>query len=168
MTGDEKKPPPFFCPECGQKHRADISALIGVEGAVMKATCAGCGIALAVTLDEDDLPTCTALEEFAGAEPVDEPAEPEPPPAPVSSRARSRSKARGKDKGKDTDKAKSRAKDKAGKGDQGDASEKPDKAAKKDRSAAPVSSRKRSSKHKGKSADDPITDGGEGDALQDI
>ncbi|MDJ0973095.1 MAG: bifunctional serine/threonine-protein kinase/formylglycine-generating enzyme family protein [Planctomycetota bacterium] len=92
MTGDEKKPPPFFCPSCGQKHRADISALIGVEGAVMKATCAGCGIALAVSLDEDDLPVCKALEAFAGADPSEsdpeqEP-EPEAPKAPVSSKAK--------------------------------------------------------------------------------
>ena len=66
MATPEKKPPPFYCPQCGQKHRADLSGLVGQEGASAKITCAGCGIALSVTLDEEGLPQCSALETSAG------------------------------------------------------------------------------------------------------
>ena len=47
---EEKKPPPFYCPTCGQKHRADLSDLTGMDDAMARVTCAGCGIALGVTL----------------------------------------------------------------------------------------------------------------------
>ena len=76
---NEKKPPPFYCPKCGQKHRADLSKLQGQSGAVLKTTCAGCAIALEVMLDEDDLPECTALEEALGESPEAE----EKPTAPI-------------------------------------------------------------------------------------
>lgn len=88
MSGEEKKPPPFFCPKCGQKHRADLSELSGVVGAVMKTPCAGCGIDLAVTLDEDDLPVCQVLEEYAGAQPAVA-----PPPAPTPKKSASKKSA---------------------------------------------------------------------------
>lgn len=55
---DGKKPPAFYCPECGQKHRADLSKLVGTPGALMRLACVGCKIPLAISLGEDGLPVC--------------------------------------------------------------------------------------------------------------
>ncbi len=55
---DAKKPPAFYCPDCGQKHRADLSRLGGTEGAVMRLACVGCKAPLAVSLGDDGRPVC--------------------------------------------------------------------------------------------------------------
>ncbi len=129
---DEKKPPAFYCPKCGQKHRADLSGLVGKEGAVMKTHCVGCGLELGVSLDEDELPRVQALEISLGEAPPEEtPKEDAPkddtPAAPVPKKksgsgaapvARKRgSKAPKRKRGKDKDKAKERDRDAVPKGD---------------------------------------------------
>ncbi len=48
-----KKPPPFYCPACGRKHRAAIDALKENPAARMLATCAQCGIQMSVGLKPD-------------------------------------------------------------------------------------------------------------------
>ena len=57
MADHAPKPPAFYCPECGQKHRADLRPLAGKAGAAMRTTCQGCGIDLLVRL-EDGEPAC--------------------------------------------------------------------------------------------------------------
>src|SRR5262245_16011717 len=55
-TSETRKPPPFYCPKCGQKHRADLSPLRGKQGSVMRAVCKACGVALGVSLDASGQP----------------------------------------------------------------------------------------------------------------
>ncbi|MGE0192034.1 MAG: bifunctional serine/threonine-protein kinase/formylglycine-generating enzyme family protein [Planctomycetota bacterium] len=72
MEGDTKKPPPFFCPSCGQKHRAPIDNLVANPGAVLRVACSACTKPLAVTLNADGSLACVLVEE--GAAPPDPPA----------------------------------------------------------------------------------------------
>src|SRR6187455_121956 len=62
-TQETRKPPPFYCPKCGQKHRADLSPLRGKAGSVMRAVCKGCGEALGVSLDAQGQPRCLLLDD---------------------------------------------------------------------------------------------------------
>ena len=66
----EKKPPAFYCPDCGQKHRADLSVLEGRPGAVMKASCKGCGHPLGVSLGGPGGVTCVRLTAEAAVEKI--------------------------------------------------------------------------------------------------
>ena len=69
MVSDEtKKPPPFFCPSCGQKHRAVIDELLQNPTAVMRATCTRCGLGLSVSLRDDGTLDCALAEEVEDAE----------------------------------------------------------------------------------------------------
>ncbi len=79
--------PRFFCPECGHKHRADLSGLIGHPGAHARVTCHRCGTTLKLHVDADGLPICeVAGEALAGH---DEPAHhPAPASAPASAPAK--------------------------------------------------------------------------------
>jgi len=85
MGDAERKPPAFFCPACGQKHRADLEPLRQRAGASLGTKCRRCGVALQVRL-EDGKPVCEiapASEAPAEAEPTPPPKAPEeaPPPA---------------------------------------------------------------------------------------
>lgn len=71
MSADGTKPPPFYCPACGKKHRADLSALVGHEGAHAKVTCHRCNVEMTLFLGGDGLPKCEvrgAAAEAAGTE----------------------------------------------------------------------------------------------------
>ncbi len=61
MAPTAPKPPAFYCPECGQKHRADLSPLAGKSGVAMHTTCQGCGIRLQVHL-VDGAPVCEVAD----------------------------------------------------------------------------------------------------------
>lgn len=74
------KQPPFFCPLCGQKHRADLSALRGQEGATLRTRCRQCGAGLAVGL-EDGQPVTDVTE--APPETPAPVAQPDPVPTPA-------------------------------------------------------------------------------------
>jgi hypothetical protein len=67
MGSDRSTPPPFYCPACGKKHRADLSALLGQPGAVAKVTCARCGAVMALRIGEDGLPRCEIPQPAADA-----------------------------------------------------------------------------------------------------
>jgi hypothetical protein len=62
MPIEGARPPPFYCPSCGKKHRADLSALAGRTGAHAKVTCQRCEIVMTISLGADGLPKCEALE----------------------------------------------------------------------------------------------------------
>ncbi|MCA9317335.1 MAG: SUMF1/EgtB/PvdO family nonheme iron enzyme [Planctomycetes bacterium] len=93
MEGDTKKPPPFFCPACGQKHRAPIDNLLANPGAVLRVSCSGCTKRLAVSLNADGTLACTLASDTTAD--VTAPA-PEAAPAPKAQKA---SKSSGRDKG---------------------------------------------------------------------
>ena len=87
----EKKPPPFYCPKCGQKHRADITPLQQKPGSVLKAKCKGCGLALGVSMNADGTLKAAAFAETPSApEPLTS-ALAAPPPAPVAAATARRS-----------------------------------------------------------------------------
>jgi hypothetical protein len=67
MPAPPPKHPPFFCPSCGQKHRADLTALLEQPDAVMRARCQGCGRALLIRL-RDEKPVCELREEASTSE----------------------------------------------------------------------------------------------------
>ena len=87
MEGDTKKPPPFFCPACGQKHRAPIDNLLANPGAVLRVSCSGCTKRLAVSLNADGTLACTLASDTTAD--VTAPA-PEAAPAPKAPRRRTR------------------------------------------------------------------------------
>lgn len=62
MSAESPRPPPFYCPACGKKHRADLSALQGAPGAVARVTCARCEAVMSLKLGADGLPKCEILE----------------------------------------------------------------------------------------------------------
>ena len=71
MSAEQQPPPPFYCPACGKKHRADLSGLRGTAGAQAKVVCARCEIVMSIFLGEDGLPKCEVLERPAAKnEPV--------------------------------------------------------------------------------------------------
>ncbi len=84
---DAKKPPAFYCPACGQKHRADLSGLAGTPGAVMKLACVGCQVSLAVSIGADDGPVCVRDEPAPEASAKKKPAASEKPAAPTKGAA---------------------------------------------------------------------------------
>jgi serine/threonine protein kinase len=110
---EPKKPPAFYCPACGQKHRADLSQLQEEAGAAMQLACAGCAIRLKVTLDDGGLPACTRFEADEPAPDASKPAAPVPrkqrekeakkgtPDAPVSRKKREKKKAKPKPEAED-------------------------------------------------------------------
>ena len=114
---DGKKPPPFFCPSCNQKHRANIDELLGNPQAVMRATCTRCGLSLTITLNEDGSLACADAsdESSADAPAADDPGAPKAAPAPVRSSRRNNAKGdtRKKDNKKKSDK-KDKKKDSGG------------------------------------------------------
>lgn len=65
MPTPETPAAPFTCPACGQKHRADLSALAGKPGAALKTACKGCSKPLAVSLDAQGQPACVLAEAAA-------------------------------------------------------------------------------------------------------
>jgi serine/threonine protein kinase/formylglycine-generating enzyme required for sulfatase activity len=85
-------PPPtdvFWCPSCGQKHRGELQSIRG--GGVLRAKCAGCGVALAITWAdgkaharraEPESPPAAAAPGKAGA-----PAARTPSPSPAQGQA---------------------------------------------------------------------------------
>ena len=77
---DAKKPPAFYCPSCGQKHRTNLDPLVGKPGAVIRLACRGCKVPLALRLDAQDQPAC-ALEDVAAPSPAPAPTPEEPKPA---------------------------------------------------------------------------------------
>jgi len=90
---ETKKPPAFFCPDCGQKHRTNLDSLAGKAGAVLRLHCVGCKIPLAVSLNEsaaaeDGRPVCVrddnSEEKKAGVE--------SPAPAPQSKHRKNKKK----------------------------------------------------------------------------
>ena len=104
---DAKKPPAFFCPACGQKHRTNLDSLAGKSGAVMHLQCVGCGKPLALSLGDDGAPV-VALDEQPADEATDKTSEDKAAPKRSSRKAAptpSRRKSRGKSKTKDEAKA---------------------------------------------------------------
>lgn len=92
--GESKKPPPFYCPRCGQKHRAPIDELLAHPTAVMRTACLGCALPLGVTLKPDGSLSCVSREGEPAAPPASgapsasepspaAPAAPTPAPAPA-------------------------------------------------------------------------------------
>jgi hypothetical protein len=67
MSAEGTKPPPFYCPACGKKHRADLSALQEHEGAHAKVTCHRCGVDMSLSLGSDGLPKCEMPGSSEGA-----------------------------------------------------------------------------------------------------
>jgi len=66
MSTESPRQPPFYCPACGKKHRADLSALQGQASAVAKVTCARCETVMALRMGADGLPKCEANEPLGG------------------------------------------------------------------------------------------------------
>lgn len=66
MSTDSPRQPPFYCPACGKKHRADLGALRGTAGAVAKVTCGRCETVMALRIGADGLPKCEANEPIGG------------------------------------------------------------------------------------------------------
>lgn len=66
MSAASPRQPPFYCPACGKKHRADLSALAGQAGAVAKVTCARCETVMSLRMGGDGLPKCEANEPLGG------------------------------------------------------------------------------------------------------
>jgi hypothetical protein len=62
MSTESPRPPPFYCPACGQKHRADLSALQARADAVAKLACSRCEVVMALQLGADGLPKCEMNE----------------------------------------------------------------------------------------------------------
>ncbi len=62
MSTESPRPPPFYCPACGQKHRADLSALKARASAVAKLACSRCEVVMALQLGADGLPKCEMNE----------------------------------------------------------------------------------------------------------
>lgn len=67
MSTESPRQPPFYCPACGKKHRADLSALQQQDGAVAKVTCHRCEAVMSLRLGDDGLPKCEAQEPIGGA-----------------------------------------------------------------------------------------------------
>jgi serine/threonine protein kinase len=74
---DAKKPPAFFCPACGQKHRTNLDSLTEKPGSVMHLACVGCKEPLALSVDLEGAPVCVRDER-----PVPAPEETSPAEAP--------------------------------------------------------------------------------------
>jgi len=84
-----KKPPAFYCPACGQKHRTNLAALAATPDAVMRLACVGCKAPLALSVGPDGRPVCS---HDAPEVPAPAPPEPAPPvPAPPEPMAESTS-----------------------------------------------------------------------------
>ncbi len=62
MSAEPEHRPPFYCPACGKKHRADLSALQDRSDATARLTCARCDTVMGLSLGSDGLPTCEILE----------------------------------------------------------------------------------------------------------
>lgn len=75
MSEGARKPPAFFCPLCGQKHRADLTPLEKRPGASVTISCRRCEKPLTIRL-ENGKPVCEA--KAAPSEPKAVPAEPVP------------------------------------------------------------------------------------------
>jgi hypothetical protein len=67
MTTDAPKPPPFYCPACGRRHRAEAGWGGAGSAAPVRVTCQRCGAAMAFALGADGLPTCELLAAPADA-----------------------------------------------------------------------------------------------------
>ena len=67
MSTASPRQPPFYCPACGQKHRADVRALQGREGATAKVTCTRCETVMTLRFGSDGLPKCEADQPIGGA-----------------------------------------------------------------------------------------------------
>ncbi|MDJ0521460.1 MAG: hypothetical protein QNJ90_05235 [Planctomycetota bacterium] len=65
MSADPVRPPPFYCPACGKKHRADLRALQCQAGATARVTCARCEAVMSLRIGDDGLPTCEILQQPA-------------------------------------------------------------------------------------------------------
>ncbi len=61
MDADTAPPPPFYCPACGRKHRADLGALRARDHAAARLTCVRCQALLSLRLGTDGLPRCEVL-----------------------------------------------------------------------------------------------------------
>lgn len=66
MSTESPRQPPFYCPACGKKHRADLSALQGRSGAVAKLACARCEAEITLRIGVDGLPKCEVIEPSGG------------------------------------------------------------------------------------------------------
>jgi hypothetical protein len=66
MSTESRRPPPFYCPACGKKHRADLSALQQDSGAVAKVPCSRCEIIMSLRMGDDGLPKCEMNEVLGG------------------------------------------------------------------------------------------------------
>ena len=62
MSAEATRPPPFYCPACGKKHRADLRALQDRADATARVACARCEAVMSLRMGEDGLPTCEILE----------------------------------------------------------------------------------------------------------
>lgn len=84
---EPRKPQPFRCPRCNQKHRTAVSVFEENPTAILRATCTQCGLALAVTVPPeglggpDDPLVCRPSDEVPGAAAGAAPAAPTPAPA---------------------------------------------------------------------------------------
>lgn len=65
MSTESTRPPPFYCPACGKKHRADLTALEGMASAVARVDCARCEAVMSLRIGDDGLPKCEILEQPA-------------------------------------------------------------------------------------------------------
>ncbi len=83
-AAEGRKPPPFFCPACGQKHRARRDSLPSGPGAVLRTRCAGCGLDLLVSLAADGTLGCERAAEAAAGPTAAAVAQPPAPPAEVA------------------------------------------------------------------------------------
>ena len=66
MSAESTRQPPFYCPACGKKHRADLSALRDQAGAAAKVTCARCESVMTLRVGPDGLPKCESNEPIGG------------------------------------------------------------------------------------------------------
>jgi len=48
--------PPFYCPECGHKHRADLTMLAEHPGSHAKVKCHRCGLVIQLSVDAEGMP----------------------------------------------------------------------------------------------------------------
>jgi hypothetical protein len=87
--------PPFYCPECGHKHRADLTMLAEHPGSHAKVKCHRCGLVIQLSVDAEGMPVVERADgglaglekEAVSAAPPRSAPPPSPNPEPAAARS---------------------------------------------------------------------------------